>query len=69
MLTCCFTLCIYQAKDKCILESIDINEYGMCSSTIVIDLPDEQIALEKKRQLLAIKLHKNANVPIVHPEN
>lgn len=51
MLTCDFKLCVYQDGGRCILESIDINECGMCDSAVVLDLPDEWINLEKKRQL------------------
>jgi hypothetical protein len=51
MLTCDFKLCVYQDGGQCILESIDINEYGMCDNAIVFDLPDERIDCEKKRQL------------------
>ena len=45
----CF--CIYQSKDKCILDKISIDSLGMCTECIYPDI-DEKILNHAKLKLL-----------------
>lgn len=43
--------CIYNFKNKCIVENISINIYGMCGDCIYPDI-DKQILEDAKLKLL-----------------
>lgn len=39
--------CVYQEKDKCILDEICIDNIGLCCSCICVDIPDEELVKYK----------------------
>ena len=43
--------CIYQAKNKCMLEKINIDNLGMCTEFIYPDI-DEKTLIKAKLKLL-----------------
>ena len=41
-------LCVYRKEDTCILDSISINEIGLCNEYISINIPSDK--MEKYRE-------------------
>lgn len=45
-------LCIYWKEDTCILDSISINEIGLCNEYISVDIPSDEMEKYRKNHLL-----------------
>lgn len=56
-MNCNFNLCIYQLNGFCTIDCIEINEWGMCDTCILIDMEDDFLQ-EKKNEAL-LRLHSN----------
>lgn len=46
-MTCYNNFCIYEKENNCILDTITLNETGMCLECININIPEEIINREK----------------------
>lgn len=51
---CANRLCCYYSGGVCLLESVEINELGMCDSQIFVELEEE--VLRPKREELSARL-------------
>lgn len=38
---CGFGYCVYQEDDRCTLDNIRINQYGMCNDALIINIPSQ----------------------------
>ena len=45
-------LCIYWKADTCTLDSISINEIGLCNEYISVDIPSDAMEEYRKKHLL-----------------
>ena len=45
------SFCIYQTNGKCILDTVEINSFGMCTECIYPDI-DEKTLNQAKKKLL-----------------
>ena len=45
-------LCVYWKEDACILDSISINEIGLCNEYISVDIPSDKLEEYRKKHLL-----------------
>jgi len=57
MIVCEFDLCIYNGKNKCILNKIEIDAAGICGSCMLPDIPKKLV--EKYKKELLDKLEKS----------
>ena len=48
---CYNDLCVYWKKDICILDSISINEIGLCNEYISVDIPSDKIEEYREKHL------------------
>lgn len=46
-MNCENTLCVYQEKGSCVLDEIEIDVTGQCSSCIFIDIPENNLEMYK----------------------
>ena len=46
--------CLYNDEECCTVESIEINSYGMCASSIMMHFNNDVMREEKARQLEAL---------------
>ena len=44
-------LCIYWKEDTCILDSISINEIGLCNEYISVDIPSDKMEEYREKHL------------------
>lgn len=51
-MNCNNDLCIYWKEDICILDSISINEIGLCNEYISVDIPSNELDKYRKKHLL-----------------
>lgn len=42
--------CIYQRKGKCIVDTIQTNQLGMCDDCIIVSIEEEFLEEAKRRQ-------------------
>ena len=49
---CSNDLCVYWKEDTCILDSISINEIGLCNEYISVDIPSDAMEEYRKKHLL-----------------
>ena len=50
-MNCQKSYCIYNKNSKCVLDSIGIDELGMCEECIIVSLSDDMLEQEKARHL------------------
>ena len=48
---CEFSYCVYNSDFFCILETTQINTYGMCEECIIVSIPEADLKLMKELQL------------------
>ena len=48
---CYNDLCVYWKKDICILDSISINEIGLCNEYISVDIPSDKMEEYREKHL------------------
>lgn len=48
---CDFNLCIFEKNGKCIFDTFSINEYGMCSNCVLIDIDIDILKDMKAKQI------------------
>ena len=48
---CYNNLCVYWKQDTCILDSISINEIGLCNEYISVDIPSDKMEEYRKDHL------------------
>jgi hypothetical protein len=48
---CEYDFCIYNFKNCCTVEEVEINAVGMCASIMLVDIPHEQLNESKEAQL------------------
>ena len=47
-MNCLKELCIYQKDDKCMLDSIELDNNGCCESCIFVNIPSNLLEYEKE---------------------
>ena len=52
IMNCENEFCIYNRKNKCILDDISLDIQGKCEACIYVDIPADQLEKLKEEQLL-----------------
>ena len=56
---CRNNFCIYQKDDICKLDTIELDENGICRSCICVDIPPQILDLEKEKLLRIYETEDN----------